>query len=158
MLKTTATPQQTDFSLDVLGRYVCNSLEEALLSTDRSVDPAARPFDMVIIGGGSFGSVLASHLFTADASRSHRILVLEAGPFVYPEHVQNLPPGFDGGPVWSVPWIAEPSLNYQGLAYCLGGRSVLWGGWSPRLIDSEYDDSWPKEVKRDLNENVLPPG
>lgn len=159
MLKTASTPQQTDFSLDVLGRYVCNSLEEALLSTDRSLDPDARPFDMVIVGGGSFGSVLASHLFSADSSRSHRILVLEAGPYVYPEHVQNLPPGFDGGPVWNVPWIADPSLNYKdGLAFCLGGRSVLWGGWSPRLIDSEYDDPcWPNEAKRDLTEKVLPP-
>src|SRR6476620_815273 len=32
-----------------------------------------RPFDMIIVGGGSFGSVLASHLFSADTSRSHRI-------------------------------------------------------------------------------------
>lgn len=157
MLKTSPTPQQSDFSLDVLGRYVCNSLEEALLSTDRTVDPDARPFDIIIIGGGSFGSVLASHLFSADTSRSHRILVLEAGPFVYPEHVQNLPPGFDGGPVWNVPWIADPSLNYPGLAFCLGGRSVLWGGWSPRFIDSEYEDPcWPHEVKRDLTQKVLP--
>jgi hypothetical protein len=158
MLKTNPTPQQTDFSLDVLGRYVCNSLQEALLSTDGGANPEARPFDMIIIGGGSFGSVLASHLFSADTSRSHRILVLEAGPFVYPEHVQNLPPGFDGGPVWNVPWIADPGLKYQGLAFCLGGRSVLWGGWSPRFIDSEYDDpSWPDDVKRDLTQRVVPP-
>ena len=111
MLKTSATPQQTDFSLDVIGRWLCNSLEEALLSTDKGADSSARPFDMIIVGGGSFGSVLASHLFSADTSRSHRILVLEAGPFVFPEHVQNLPPGFDGGPIWSVPWVADPKLK-----------------------------------------------
>jgi len=157
MLKTSATPQQTDFSLDVIGRWVCNSLEEALLSTDKGADSSARPFDMIIVGGGSFGSVLASHLFSADTSRSHRILVLEAGPFVFPEHVQNLPPGFDGGPLWSVPWVADPKLKFPGLAVCLGGRSLLWGGWSPRFIESELDDpDWPDDVKRDLTQKVLP--
>ena len=157
MLKTSATPQQTDFSLDVIGRWVCNSLEEALLSTDKGADSSARPFDMIIVGGGSFGSVLASHLFSADTSRSHRILVLEAGPFVFPEHVQNLPPGFDGGPLWSVPWVADPKLKFPGLALCLGGRSLLWGGWSPRFIESELDDpDWPDDVKRDLTQKVLP--
>jgi hypothetical protein len=30
------TPQYTDFSKDVLGRYLCNSLDEALASTSGS--------------------------------------------------------------------------------------------------------------------------
>src|SRR5262249_17758122 len=52
----------------------------------------------------------------------------------------------------------DPKLKFQGLAFCLGGRSVLWGGWSPRFIESELDDpNWPDEVKRDLMQNVLPP-
>src|SRR5437762_14178744 len=85
---TTPISQTTDFSRDVLGRFVCNGLDEALASTQR-ID--SRPFDIIVIGGGSFGSVLAQRLFTRDKTHSHRILVLEGGPFVLSEHVQNYP-------------------------------------------------------------------
>lgn len=47
--------------------------------------------------------------------------------------------------------------SFPGLAYCVGGRSVFWGGWSPYLIDSEVSDpSWPASVRKDLKEKVLP--
>ena len=82
------TAQYTDFSKDVLGRYVCNGLDEALASTTA---PGGRPFDIVIVGGGSFGGVLAQHLLYRDRVHNHRILVLDAGPQVLAEHVQNLP-------------------------------------------------------------------
>jgi hypothetical protein len=81
-MATSQTPQRTDFAVDVLGRYVCNGLDEALRSQDSSVRPDARPFDVVILGGGSFGITLAQHLFNTDTLRSHRILVLEGGPLV----------------------------------------------------------------------------
>jgi choline dehydrogenase-like flavoprotein len=88
-MPTSPTAQYTDFSKDVIGRYVCNGLDEALRST--SGRPDARPFDIVIVGGGSFGGAAAQHLLYSDAFRNHRILVLEAGPFLFGEHVQNLP-------------------------------------------------------------------
>ncbi|HWZ45345.1 MAG TPA: family 16 glycoside hydrolase [Candidatus Saccharimonadales bacterium] len=168
MLST--SPQRTNFTLDVLGRFICNGLDEALRSTDKSMDPDARPFDVVIIGGGSFGSVLASHIFSADQTHAHRILVLEAGPFLYPEHVQNLPPAFDsldGTGVWGVPWVSDSpqswNQSFPGLAFCLGGRSLFWGGWSPYFLESEIlekpqqpKSTWPRSVVRDLTENVLP--
>ena len=50
-----------------------------------------RPFDFIIIGGGTFGAALAEHLWFRSADRSERVLVLEGGPFLLPEHVQNLP-------------------------------------------------------------------
>ena len=65
---TSSTPQNTDFSRDILGRYTCNGLDEALQSTDTSLRPDARPFDVVVIGGGSFAGVLAQHLFAADTA------------------------------------------------------------------------------------------
>src|SRR5204863_6172860 len=89
---SSSSSQRTDFSLDVMGRYICNGLDEAIRSTDRNLDPDAKQFDYIVIGGGSFGSVFASHIFNLDQTRAHRILVLEAGPFLFPEHVQNLPP------------------------------------------------------------------
>src|SRR5688572_15704958 len=46
-------------------------------------------FDIIIVGSGMGGGVLADDL--ADRlGNSRRILVLEAGSFVYPTHVYNL--------------------------------------------------------------------
>jgi len=121
--------------------YVCNGLDEALASADTSKHPDARPFDFIVIGGGSFGSVLATRLQRLDQTHAHRVLILEAGPFELPEHVQNLPPGLDTREVWGVPWNSDSpqpwNRQFPGLAFCVGGRSVFWGGWSPYLIDSE---------------------
>lgn len=156
------TAQYTDFSKDVLGRYICNSLDEALRST--SGRPDAKPFDIVIVGGGSFGGALAQHLLYSDKFRGHRILVLEAGPFVLAEHTQNLPtlglaapgptaidPGIPRAEVWGLPWRTDVPQGFPGLAYCVGGRSLFWGGWSPELLDAEMPASrWPTQVVLDL--------
>ena len=48
-MPTNPNPMTTDFSRDVLGRYVCNGLDEALRSADRT-RPDARPFDVIVIG------------------------------------------------------------------------------------------------------------
>jgi hypothetical protein len=52
---TNLTPQRTDFSLDITGRYVCNGLDEYYSSIDTTKRPGARPADMIVIGGGTFG-------------------------------------------------------------------------------------------------------
>jgi choline dehydrogenase-like flavoprotein len=159
---TSPTAQYTDFSRDVLGRYVCNGLDEAQQSTQ---GPGARPFDIIIVGGGSFAAALAQHILYRDAFRNHRVLMLEAGPFVLPEHVQNLPtlglnvppptttdPGVPRNEVWGLPWRSNVPGGFPGLAYCVGGRSLFWGGWSPRLLAAETPtDRWPSAVLDDLN-------
>jgi hypothetical protein len=80
-------------------------------------------------GGGTLRSVVAEHLFIADATRSRRMLVLEAGPFALPEHAQNMP-FMDGALDMRLPWANHPALNYAGLLFAAGGRSLTWGGWS----------------------------
>ena len=160
-MATSATPQVTDFTRDVLGRYLCNGLDEATQSADSGLRADARPFDIIVIGGGSFGGVVAQHLFHNDKTHSHRILVLEAGPFFIPEHVQNLPmlglnpppPSItDPGPraeVWGLPWQTDVEKGFPGLAYCIGGRSLYFGGWSPELLSAEMEN-WPLTVTNDL--------
>lgn len=175
-MPTPANSEVTTFTRDVLGRYICNGLDEALKSTDKSIRSDARDFDIIIIGGGTFGPAVAQQLFANDLTHNHRILVLEGGPFVIPEHVQNMPQlglNNDGAKlengqlktipnlrainqdtvarkeVWGLAWHSQ--LGFPGLAYCLGGRSLYWGGWSPRLLDAEMPASqWPAAVVNDL--------
>ena len=155
--------EPTTFSLDVEGRYLCNTWQEAMDSANSGVRSDARPFDIIILGGGTFGAAVAQHLFNQDTSRSHRILVLEAGPFVIAEHTQNLPMvGLDAGnatsiaalraigqdkipqkEVWGLAWHA--SVLFPGLAYCVGGRSLYWGGGHPNFSAARCP---PQEYRR----------
>ena len=163
----------TDFSLDVMGRYVCNTFDEALANSDAAVRATARdvngnalaprgdlrPFDFIIVGGGTFGAAVAEHLSFRSTGRSERILVLEGGPFLLSEHVQNVPTLGLGAEVWGTAWNADPRLQFPGLAYCLGGRSIFWGGWSPRPLDAETPAAvWPATVLADLNAKTMPNG
>jgi len=173
---TPTAPQETSFSKDVLGRYTCNGFDEAINSTnktlarkDGSPQSDVLPFDTIVIGGGSFGPVLAQHLFERDKNHFHRILVLDAGPLVLTEHFQNypifglFPPGatendplIPRNEIWGLPWRSNVKAGFVGLAYCLGGRSLFFGGWSPQLLDfnglTEMPaNKWPADVKNDLN-------
>lgn len=171
----------TPLSRDVQGRYMCNTFEEAQATWQNGPG-----FDAVIIGGGTFGAALAQNMYfrserfrddDAFAPRNYRILVLEAGPYILPEHVQNLPmlrlydPPASSiaelqpdssqrhslgarNEVWGLAWHSPE--RFTGLAYCVGGRSLYWGGWSPRFLDSEMPTTgplanlWPASVVEDL--------
>lgn len=170
----------TPVSRDVVGRFVCNTFDEA-----RSTWENGPGFDAIVIGGGTFGSALAANLYFRSepfvhggpfAPRNYRVLILEAGPFTLPEHVQNVPmltlfaadptsiqdlepdPARRGSikarrEVWGLPWHSNE--RFPGLAYCVGGRSLYWGGWSPQYLDSEMptessENPWPLSVVDDL--------
>lgn len=171
---TSPTSQVTDFSRDVIGRFMCNGLDEALRSTDTAARPDARPFDVIVIGGGTFGPVVAQHLFSIDSAHRHRVLVLEGGPLVLSEHVQNYPMLGLGVPgatsiadlraagqadrprqeVWGLAWHSD--TPFPGLAYCVGGRSLYFGGWSPQLLPEEMPpDDWPVGLRSDLGDRYF---
>src|SRR6266567_4937359 len=136
--------ETTTFTLDNMGRFLCNTLQEATDSASVTVAGRPRGFDLIVIGGGTFGAVMASRLFLNDVTHSRRILVLEAGPFTLPEHFQNMP--FLGGtPDFRVPWDSHPALGYAGLLFSIGGRSLAWGGWSPQMLDQEFKN-WPTSL------------
>ena len=61
--------------------------------------------------------------------------------------------------VWGLPWRSNVPIGFPGLAYCLGGRSMFWGGWSAELIEAETPpDVWPERVLRDLRIHSPVPG
>lgn len=142
--------QETTFAVDVLGRYICSTWDEA-------VNNGGVPFDAVVIGAGMFGAYCAEKVYRAS---NLRVLVLDAGSFLVSEHVQNLAriglnaagkvqvasnnqdPGTRER-VWGSPWRSQ--VAFPGLAYCIGGRSLYWGGWAPRLTAADLS-KWPVQV------------
>jgi hypothetical protein len=95
-----------------------------------------------------------------------RVVVLESGPFVLSEHVENLTNvGFVrrlveqplAGPASQEVAKESAAGREKGgsivpHARCVGGKSPFWGGWAPRMsqADLEGDGVWPREVIRDL--------
>ncbi|NOG73366.1 family 16 glycoside hydrolase [Roseicella sp. DB1501] len=158
------TTESTSFTKDIQGRYLCNDITEV----NEWKAAGGRPFDILVIGGGTFGSAIAEHLWFRQKQTGGglRTLVIDAGLFTIPEHTQNT--GIQGftdpsqpfllneaapqpepprNEVWGVPW--KSTIPFKGLAYTLGGRSLYWGGWSPRLLPQETA-SWPPATVADL--------
>ena len=159
--------QSTTLSKDLMGRYICNTLEEAVpdIVNDDNVD---LDFDVIVLGAGMYGSYCAAKVyqFTKNSSiyGNPRILVLDAGPFLLPEHGQNIPDIGANAPsgalntfgpnaqksrdvVWGIGWRSNE--QYVGTAYCVGGKSLYWGGWCPRLRQQDLDQ-WPSNIKEYL--------
>ncbi len=155
--------QETAFSYDLMGRYVCCSWDEVQ-------NNGGDPFDVVVIGAGMFGGYIAEKLYRFGEETGQRILVLDAGSFLSSTHLQNLPKigvgvpdptkfppvtdnDKDPGPqsiVWGYPW--HSNQRFPGLAYCVGGRSIFWGGWAPRMTAQDLAP-WPQAVRDFLDAN-----
>jgi len=118
-------------------------------------------FDIIIVGSGIGGGVLADDL--ADRlGDQRRILVLEAGSFLYPTHTYNVcrfpndsvakhfgcDTFWQAGDQRSENFIGEkPQLNF-------GGRSIFWSGLIPWIRDWELD-FFPPRVRDDLKGGLL---
>lgn len=118
-------------------------------------------FDIIIVGSGVGGGVLADDL--ADRlGDQRRILLLEAGSFIYPTHVYNLcrfsnaslarhfgcDTFWQTGDSTSRNYLGEkPQLNF-------GGRSIFWSGLIPSIQAWELD-FFPQRVRQDLESGLL---
>src|SRR6266699_6872348 len=49
-----------------------------------------------------------------------------------------------------MPWRAN--VPFIGQAYCIGGKSLYWGGWCPRLLPTDLA-AWPPTVSQYLTQN-----
>ena len=150
--------QHTTLGIDALGRFVCNTWEEATANSTRH-------FDAIVIGAGMFGGYCADKIFRFGAPNNLKVLVLDAGAHLVPTHVQNLPnaglnvpgpinpandPGVAREIVWGIPW--RSNVDFIGQAYCIGGKSLYWGGWCPRLLATDLA-AWPPPVATYLTQN-----
>ena len=110
-------------------------------------------FDYVIIG-----SSFCALAFTTQALENNpdaKILIIERGTYLHPDHYQNLPPAFETtvhDPSetfhWRVSQKTKQGEYIKGLhgAYSFfGGRSSFWSGWCPEPTQAEME-GWPEEV------------
>jgi choline dehydrogenase-like flavoprotein len=148
--------QDSTLSHDLLGRYVANTFQEI----DAAQVNGGYPFDAVVIGAGMFGAYCAERLYRHGAKVALRILLIDAGAYLLGTHIQNLPRRLGGkiggadnlrtsdtgtqNVIWGMPWLSNE--GFPGLAYCVGGRSLFWGGWSPRLTTDDLAN-WPPDIR-----------
>jgi hypothetical protein len=125
----------------------------------RDYDGANKDFDFIVIGSGMGGGILADDL--ADRlGQNHRILVLDAGSFIYPTHVYNISRVPNGAVAshFGVDNFKQSSSDSHFIGekpqLAFGGRSIFWSGLIPEVQDWELE-FFPDNVRQDLNTSYL---
>ncbi|KAG8942900.1 hypothetical protein FRC04_003300 [Tulasnella sp. 424] len=123
------------------------------------------PYDIIIIGTGIGGGVLAGDLFDTNSKLgggAKSILVIERGNLIFHSHCLNTarPSGLakDRGQQ-NDSFFATFKEDYTftddtpkddwkgGPMYCLGGRSAVWGLFAPRIHDTTLLSHFPRAVR-----------
>ena len=115
-------------------------------------------YDFIVVGSGLAGGVLARKLI----ENKKRILVIEKGGVVFTSHCLNT-----SRPHWQINSLQGPSQDNDivygttkqkvetaagsdpyagGPVYCLGGRSAVWGLYSPRIIKKKHRKYFPQNI------------
>jgi hypothetical protein len=122
-------------------------------------EPHNRDFDFIIIGSGIGGGILADDL--ADRlGQSHRILLLDAGSFIYPTHVYNMcrAPNSAVAQHFAVDnfqdWPDSAFFIGGKPQIAFGGRSIFWSGLIPHVRPWELA-FFPDAVRNDLINQYL---
>lgn len=132
---------------------------------------AARSWDIVIVGAGFGGGVLAADLFDtntklAESGGGKDILVIEQGNLIFHSHCLNTArPTVTGDSgqqndaffhdFRSAYQTAESPEWGGGPVYTLGGRSNVWGLFIPRPEDTTFGKYFPEAVVEDLNQDYF---
>lgn len=113
-------------------------------AAELSQESQTKPFDCVVVGGGSAGLTTARTL----AESGRRIAVLEAGPAPFLTHISNTELRFSEEATRNVRSQVQysprmPNGDPFGNNYgCLGGRGLFWNGASPRFRAHDFE-GWP---------------
>ncbi|HEX7668766.1 MAG TPA: FAD-dependent oxidoreductase, partial [Polyangiaceae bacterium] len=132
---------------------------------DRDIEDSA---DVVVVGSGAGGAVVAAHL--AEAGQS--VVVLEEGPHVPQERYGRMRPSEtlrhlwrDGGLTMAMGLGNTPVINVM-MGECVGGSSVLTGGvcfrtpgavlreWAERFGLEELDEACMEPYFDDVERSV----
>lgn len=115
------------------------------LSSFESV--AGQSFDYIVVGAGAYGTSFCHRVL--EQQPAARILVLDKGGYLIPDHIQNLPPSFIklNTTVGTRPWTYSGSdgLDFMPQIPYLGGRALFWNAWTPQPDEAEMPD-WPREA------------
>jgi len=110
-------------------------------------------FDYIVIGGGAYGTSFSHRML--ELAPQARILILEKGDYLIPEHIQNLPSTYIklNSTTGVRPWVFEgpKNLNFMPQIPFVGGRALYWNAWVPQPDSTELID-WPEEAIDDLRD------
>lgn len=106
-------------------------------------------YDYIVIGAGAYGVSFVHKIMSNDPNS--KILILEKGNFLLPEHFQNQKSCFldTFNKSFASPWTTNSSegLFYFGQRPYVGGRALFWNAWTPQPKEFR---NWPKELVNDL--------
>ncbi|KAE8406038.1 hypothetical protein BDV37DRAFT_281280 [Aspergillus pseudonomiae] len=125
-------------------------------------------YDYVVVGSGFGGGVLAQKLVEGKDGKAPKVLVIEKGGLSFSTHCLNT-----ARPSWQVGSVQGPSQDNDvvynavkqkvhtaagsdpflgGPVYCLGGRSNVWGLFSPQENPEQTQNFFPEKISKYLNE------
>lgn len=120
-------------------------------------------YDYIIVGSGFGGGSLAEVL----ALQKNKVLLIERGDVIFSTHILNTSRPYFGRGASNCPegnesvfdsvkakvQCTEGSENFiGGPIYCLGGRSNVWGIWTPEISQETLIEYFPPEIKQFLVE------